>query len=104
MDSIENFVENFLKFNELMNLFKNKVILKQEMTYSELRDWPMLNPDDRPKLQNQNMEFSEFVKIFHDGQKITIAVVAEITSYIENKFQAIQSYIPEEIKAPNEDP
>ena len=87
-----------------MNLFKNKVVLKQAMTYEEERDWPMINLEDRSKLQNQNMEFSEFVNIFLDGQKIAIAIVPEITSCIENKFQALQVYIPEEIKAPNEAP
>ena len=50
-----------------MNLFKNKVVLKQAMTYEEERDWPMINPEDKSKLQNQNMEFSEFVNIFLDG-------------------------------------
>lgn len=87
-----------------MNLFKNKVVLKQAMTYEEERDWPMINAEDKSKLQNQNMEFSEFVNIFLDGKKIAIAIVPEITSYIENKFQALQVYVPEEIKAPNEAP
>lgn len=72
------------------------------MTCKEEAEWPIINPNDKLKLQNQNLEFSEFLKILIDGQKIAILIVTEISSYIENKTQALQRYIPEEIKEPNE--